>query len=885
MRTLVAIWSFGLVLSVTGQEAAPMQEARVSFLEGDFQKAYNLYEQAGEVFYAHNEGVRYADVLLEMVRCLLLSGDPFHAKSLAENTMGYIQKELPANDSLMAKCQTVLGSSYLKIGRQDEALTKLQLAEKLLKAENNTTAELYNELGIVHWNNNNKSLAQQYHEKALRIRRKFKGNSSVEVGDSFNNLGLIFMESDPLQALIYFNRAKGIYEERLGTTHQKTSFVLLNMAFAYELQEDYDRALALLTSVQEQTEHLYAGQEHPSKAFISSRLGQFYLKKEDFEQALFYQNKALQSYIGIYGEKHPEVANTHYLIGRVHQRKGQYRAAMHSYQQSIYANLQQQFFKSDYELPTLENYFNGDILLSSLRAKAKALEILHYEKTLDLRDIKGAIETFRLCDQMINLIRRQRLNEQDKIRLGEIAKEVYENGIRLSLAMSEQSLSRTHYLGLAFDFCERSKAAVLLEAITDSKAKSFSGIPQSLIVLEDSLKDEISYLNQQLSEQNGVENQRLKDLLFTYESHYRTFIQDLEVNYPEYFELKYATQLASVSEVQGLLNDRMALLSYFIGDENTYIFIVNNHKIEAVTMPKSEELDKWLTGIRNAIKYKIKSVIEEAARALYAQLIPDLPKGISELIFIPDGRLATIPFETLQNEEGKYAIEKYAISYDFSATLFSHRRNETTSSEKALLIAPVDFSDQPLKMPNLPGTLEEVNEIRLLLRAEGKDVTSSTKVSASESSLKTDNLEQYDYVHFATHGVVNESQPDLSRIFLNPDAEEDGSLYNGEIYNLKLNADLVTLSACETGLGKIEKGEGVVGLSRALQYAGANNLLVSFWQVSDASTSQLMIEFYKQHQVYGLNYNNALRSAKLTLLKDERYNQPYYWAPFILVGH
>ncbi len=133
---------------------------------------------------------------------------------------------------------------------------------------------------------------------------------------------------------------------------------------------------------------------------------------------------------------------------------------------------------------------------------------------------------------------------------------------------------------------------------------------------------------------------------------------------------------------------------------------------------------------------------------------------------------------------------------------------------------------------------------------------------------------------------MNESKPELSRIFLKPSEKEDGSLYAGEIYNLNINADLVTLSACETGLGKIAKGEGIVGLSRALQYAGANNLIVSLWQVADASTSQLMIKFYDLHLHNDYKgYNRALRSAKLSLLNSDEYKNPYFWAPFILVGY
>ncbi|MEQ8882896.1 MAG: CHAT domain-containing protein, partial [Cyclobacteriaceae bacterium] len=140
-------------------------------------------------------------------------------------------------------------------------------------------------------------------------------------------------------------------------------------------------------------------------------------------------------------------------------------------------------------------------------------------------------------------------------------------------------------------------------------------------------------------------------------------------------------------------------------------------------------------------------------------------------------------------------------------------------------------------------------------------------------------------IHLATHGIVNQSKPELSRVFLCPGSTEDGSLYSGEIYNLKFNANLVTLSACETGLGQVAKGEGIVGLSRALQYAGAQNLIVSLWQVADKSTADLMIEFYN----HSLNdsrkgYADDLRAAKLSLLRSEDYYNPYFWAPFILIG-
>jgi CHAT domain-containing protein len=134
---------------------------------------------------------------------------------------------------------------------------------------------------------------------------------------------------------------------------------------------------------------------------------------------------------------------------------------------------------------------------------------------------------------------------------------------------------------------------------------------------------------------------------------------------------------------------------------------------------------------------------------------------------------------------------------------------------------------------------------------------------------------------------VDEKSPELSRIFLKTSsAEEDGSLYAGEIYNLELNAKLVTLSACQTGLGKISKGEGVIGLSRALAYAGSENIMVSFWSVADESTSHLMQQFYIQVlNGQQRDFAAALRQAKLNLMENAKYGSPHFWSPFVLIGY
>jgi CHAT domain-containing protein len=186
----------------------------------------------------------------------------------------------------------------------------------------------------------------------------------------------------------------------------------------------------------------------------------------------------------------------------------------------------------------------------------------------------------------------------------------------------------------------------------------------------------------------------------------------------------------------------------------------------------------------------------------------------------------------------------------------------------------------------LPFTEEEVNQISGLF-SKNKDLFFKyfIRKQAIEKSFKSAEVENADILHLATHGLVNKEKPGLSGLLFhpeNPDTTEDGILYTGEIYNLNLKADLVTLSAYETALGKQKQGEGMLGLTRSFTYAGAKNLVVSLWQVNDKATSDLMIAFYNL-LLSGHSKAESLRKAKEKLMKNPETANPYFWAPFILV--
>ena len=330
------------------------------------------------------------------------------------------------------------------------------------------------------------------------------------------------------------------------------------------------------------------------------------------------------------------------------------------------------------------------------------------------------------------------------------------------------------------------------------------------------------------------------------------------------------------------------------------------------------------------------SAYTRAAHHIFRQIIAPVEKKIqaSTLIIIPDNELTSLPFEALLTTPVDttmakdfrtlpYLLHRHSISYSYSTALllenmaapqvsptldflafapvfpkrFAEKKRSTTSAD-------ILSVSRALSPGSLPATRDEVLEIEKIFQQQrgfwagltdwwyGKPTRVFLENEAKEQHLKTQDLKNYRYLHIATHGIVNEDEPGLSYLlFAESDSSnvdktstDDGILHLTEIYPLSLNADLVVLSACETGSGRYAAGEGLIGLARGFSHAGARNLLASFWQVNDGSTANLMTNFY-QLMLNGENKSRALQAAKQKLMAENPYYaNPYYWAPFVLIG-
>ncbi len=366
--------------------------------------------------------------------------------------------------------------------------------------------------------------------------------------------------------------------------------------------------------------------------------------------------------------------------------------------------------------------------------------------------------------------------------------------------------------------------------------------------------------------------------------------------------------LLTLRDAQALLpSDRDALLEYSVGDSSTSLWVIRKSGWKHFVLPARGVLQGRAQALRRGLADPAATANAATSRlqsALYAQLVAPAESvlaGVDRLIVAPDGVLCLIPFEALLSRpvtaggtpaRGSHLGERFAISYTPSASVFATRAARTRGSAVVAIGNP-DFgaasaaggSPNGVHLEALPNTAVEIAMLRGTVGKRA--ITTLTGSDASrERVMALDGLTQADIIHIATHGDVNELEPEHSGLWFAPDSGTvaPSRVEVADIIGMKLAAELVTLSACETGLGRLESGEGVIGLSRAFMAAGAQNVIVSLWPVNDRSTAQLMSAFYRRALDGTTTPAAALAAAKRDLLADPETRAPFYWAPFILVG-
>jgi CHAT domain-containing protein len=366
------------------------------------------------------------------------------------------------------------------------------------------------------------------------------------------------------------------------------------------------------------------------------------------------------------------------------------------------------------------------------------------------------------------------------------------------------------------------------------------------------------------------------------------------------------------SEIQALLDGDTVLLEYFMGQDNRFIFVVTPKKVLAVLLKvDSSRLFEKIKEFRAravegiTLDRLFSKAYEKPLLDLYEVLIQPIEEEIfnkKNLVIVPHGMLHYLPFQALLSKEGKYLLESFNISYLPSASVLKYARAKNKGNRVDLFAV----GNSATGLSPLPAAEVEVKEVSAIF--EKKLVL--TGQQATKISVKSQ-APQYDMILLSTHGEMIESNPLKSNLRFTPSENDDGKLTVNEIFDMEIKANLVTLSACETGLvrgegGDFPQGDDLVGLSRAFIHAGAPSVVASLWKVSDDSTVELMRAFYRN--LKSMSKSEALRKAQLDLMKSSirfhvergsggitqsinyqpdmsiECSHPYFWAPFILLG-
>ena len=887
--------------------------------KGKTDSAINLYNKAAEL----NDKYDKPNSFLKSNIYGSL-GNAYSDKGNYKKALEYYLKDLNIKKMYLGENHPMLAVTYNNIANvyqaNGDSKSALEYIDKAINLNisaygknNPETAKYYSSKGSIYAANDEYDLALEYFNTALAIDKAIYGNNHKSVADILNNIGIIYnKKGETDKALISFKDAYDIQLRVLGENHPDIAGTCNNIGFILEQQGKKESALKFYQKAIE-IKKSYYGENHPELAAYYNNIGNNYAKRKEYDNALKYLLKAAQILESNYGNKNTVLVNIYANIGDIYVKKDDFHNALMYYQKSIAANVRD--FNpepNDYYLnPVLKNYTNVNKLLISLEGKAQAFTAL-YQKDSLYNFIKAAYEDYVLCDSVIIEARKTVIKKEDKINLGNNARKIYEQAVITAIGLSYVTTDKhdkANYEEQAFIFAEKNKAAVLSDAVTAAEATSFSGIPKEITDKEKHYKIEIAGIEKSLAlAVNNNEISRLNQKLFDLNNELRAFNKQIEKEYPKYYKSKYKASTFKLKDLQRNLDDESAVRSYFIGEFYILIFTVTKDNLYIEYSEKPDDLYRQIKDFNKNITSGYASSFPKylkSANDLYKLLFPNkLPENLKKITVIPDGILNLIPFEALITEPYKgdvnnfknypFLIKNYQINYDYSADLFLKsfkQKSRTNNAVDWLGIAPVfDKSGSSeiggISVTPLPGSKKEVNLIDSIFVKKNMSTEEILENKASESFMKHTDLENYKYIHIATHGIVNTYEPKLSGLIFYPEkGKDDGILYSGEIYNLKLNADLVVLSACETGIGKISKSEGVIGLSRALMYAGARNIIVSLWKVSDESTTDLMVDFYTNLILNKETKAEALRQAKIKMIETGgNFAHPFFWSPFVLIG-
>lgn len=899
---------------------------------GENKKALEHSLRADSIFEISNHEKAFST----KIKNLGLIAIGYYREGQLRKAISYFNKSIDEDHKLngeitlhQANMCTNVGVLYSQVGEYGKALESFDKALGFLVGKYGErhikVGPLYNNMGIMHGALGNIEEAHENYLKTLEINLRQENKNHNSIALAYNNLGTIYKRwGDFEKALIYFEKSKESFQKIYDDpTHEKYFDYYASIASLARDRGELQKSKELAQkSLDLKTQKL--GKYHFRTARDYLYLGTANADLKNYNEAIKYYDECLEVY-----KLEGITSGTH--LGELYQSKAEmflkqknYSKAIENYNLSkdnyfindtlvfpgvatIYAKLANTQIQNDQPDIAKEHinkackYLNLNFADSSYSSLAlnypfDALESLmsyenYFQYQYDNVNSEYADSLIFIHQKIISFHELIIRNFNDPV-----SKRKFIANARVSFGNAIEDYISFGQIDRAFELSDQLKYTLLNQAIKkETLAKSYN-LPDSIIKREAQLQADYNKLkvtieNYNLADNNNDEYIGLQNKYVNTRIEIENLFLTIKENYPTYWQSQYEFRSIPINKIQNNLSDNQTLIEFFIQDEETaYVFVINKNDINAYQIKSWNKIETAIHQYIDALKTNKKNAdFQVINNLLYQSLLKPIKDELKfKLILIPDGILSCLPFESIKGKE-RLILEDHAIAYQYSSSLwFDMEERANDPNKKLLAVAPKfknfvteDSSAHTGSRTYYSPLLYNTEEVEQVANIWGGDVLPSTNCDLNSFiSIAS----EYEIIHLATHGKADDKKGDYCYlVFGNEQDSIKQKMYVNDIYSLDLNSEMVVLSACETGIGEIDKGEGIMSLARGFAFAGSKSIIPTLWSINDKSSSTIMINFFSNLKI-GMPKDEALRDAKLNYIQQNDDVTAFYWAPFIAIG-
>ena len=889
-------------------------------------------------------------------------GQPSKALQVIERAIGQFDKMSTPNLGLQAMLLTKRSIVQNRLGRYEEGLISAEAAREIALARDTTadriTISALMTLSSAHFHLYQTKRAIELIEEALSVHEKAYPEGHPSSARLLNNLANRYKDLRRYdKALYYLDQARNIQESHFGKDGSDLANTHYNIALNLQSKGSFKKAIehylesARITGIyvkhhpnlaedhqkiggcyvslgrfQDALHHyqiaasLYEQLPEESLAEIGlwSAYAKLFAAQEADGSALDYAEKALSAAMARLGSNHPKVASYLSDVATHQTHLGHHDLALSTVTKGLKLL---RYDSRHFDPKTISSKEH----LYGLLSMAGYVYLTKYHHSGESPWLEKAMDYYQHALLVVDDLRAGMQEEKSKHLLSQQTIRIYEHLIETVYHLYLET-GIGEYVELALQVSEMSRRSTVLEAMLSRQTGRFPGVPTEVYLKERRLHERIAELESKLGSEKkadraltpDAERHARQQALFEARQQLWTYLDSVSVDYPRYHQHRYPTNIPNCTVWQATLEADQCLVEYFDGKDHLYVMTLTQGDLQMVKIAKNDELlgakRQLLTHLTNTdsiLSRPHHSLLQfqMAAQKLFQLLLsPALPNEMREILIIPDGFEADIPFEVLLQRqpevedpgEWPYLCQSHLIHYAQSILAWQEQKTWQPQARKSFAgFAPSydhdietepDTLDHPTfamvvreREMRLPGARQEVIDIQKIFGGEifiGAEATEAQFLNTAQD---------YQILHLSAHSLLHNTNPDRSSLILTPsvNTRSDDALTAAEICHLQLSAELAVLSACQTGSGKTNRGEGVMSLGRAFSFAGVPATVQSLWKVPDASTSEMMPLFYSGLKA-GLAKHEALNQARLTYLQTEHISEqkhPYFWAGFVLYGN